>query len=48
MIECVRFNTIEKAQQCFSRLGSRGCYLIINEYNGKTISILVYYFTKGR
>lgn len=45
MIENVKLNTKEKAQQCLGRLGRRGLYVMSFKYKGTTDGYYVYYVT---
>lgn len=45
MIENVKLNTKEKAQQCLERLGRRGLYVMSFKYKGTTDGYYVYYVT---
>lgn len=45
MIENVKLNTKEKAQQCLGRLGRRGLYVMSFKYKGTTDGCYVYYVT---
>lgn len=46
MLECVKFNTLEKAQTCFENLGKRGAYIFRFEYQDERFGYYVYYFKK--
>lgn len=45
MIENVKLNTKEKAQQCLGRLGRRGLYVMSFKYKGTIDGYYVYYVT---
>lgn len=45
MIENIKLNTKEKAQQCLGRLGRRGLYVMSFKYKKTTDGYYVYYVT---
>lgn len=45
-MECVKFNTLEKALNCFEQLGKRGVYIFRFEYKDEQYGYYVYYFRK--